>query len=201
LIHLQRVALEIKTIGLYDLILQDVQKIAGKTKVSEDEILEIMEKNPEILRTYKQVNVEYNIGNIHIKDITTDSLKEECQEKAKRVNQNLAKLRELEKYTLDFEQSSTLVIIFSIEFFVLFSVQYFIDLLDLKDWQWWIYTLFAFSIMIAWIYGKKESKKFAENSIVFEDLYKETVIMIDELEENGCLKKADLVIEECEEHV
>ena len=201
MIHLQRVALEIKTIGLYDLILQDVQKIAGKTKVSEDEILEIMEKNPEILRTYKQVNVEYNIGNIHIKDITTDSLKEECQEKAKRVNQNLAKLRELEKYTLDFEQSSTLVIIFSIEFFVLFSVQYFIDLLDLKDWQWWIYTLFAFSIMIAWIYGKKESKKFAENSIVFEDLYKETVIMIDELEENGCLKKADLVIEECEEHV
>ena len=201
MIHLQRVALEIKTIGLYDLILQDVQKIAGKTKVSEDEILEIMEKNPEILRAYKQVNVEYNIGNIHIKDIMTDSLKEECQEKAKRVNQNLAKLRELEKYTLDFEQSSTLVIIFSIEFFVLFSVQYFIVLLDLKDWQWWIYTLFAFSIMIAWIYGKKESKKFAENSIVFEDLYKETVIMIDELEENGCLKKADLVIEECEEHV
>ena len=38
--HLPRVALEIKTVGLYDLILQDVQKIAGKSKVDKDEILE-----------------------------------------------------------------------------------------------------------------------------------------------------------------
>jgi len=30
LTHLPRVALEIKTVGLYDLVLQDVQKIAGK---------------------------------------------------------------------------------------------------------------------------------------------------------------------------
>ena len=46
LIHLKRVANEIKNIGLYDLVLQDVQKIAGATKVSEDQILEIMAKEP-----------------------------------------------------------------------------------------------------------------------------------------------------------
>ncbi len=201
MIYLQRVANEIKNIGLYDLILQDVQKIAGKRKVSEDEILEIINNNPEVLRDYKQINVEYNIGNIHLKDIMIDTLPKACQEEAKIVNENLAKLRELEQYTLDFEQSATLVIIFSIEFFVLFSVQYFIVLLDLKAWQWWIYSLFASSVLIAWIYGKRESKKFKENSIIFEKLYDETLIMIGELEEKGCIKKSDLIITECEEHV
>ncbi len=58
MIDLKRVALEIKSIGLYDLVLQDVQKIAGKSRVDEDEILE----------DYKQINVEYNLSNIHLRD-------------------------------------------------------------------------------------------------------------------------------------
>ncbi len=201
MIHLDRVAEEIKSIGLYDLVLQDVQKIAGKSHVTTDEILEILERYPEILRDYKQINVEYNIGNIHIRDISIKNLDEACKTKAKTVNKNLASLRELEKYTLDFEQSSTLVIIFSIEFFVLFSVQYFIVLLDLKEWQWWIYTFFALSVLVAYIYGKKESKKYQENSKIFEELYLETLTQIDQLEEQGCIKKSDLIIKKCEEHV
>ena len=36
--NLRRVALEIKDVGLYDLILQDVQKIAGKRRLSVEEI-------------------------------------------------------------------------------------------------------------------------------------------------------------------
>lgn len=47
--NLKRVALEIKTVGLYDLILQDVQKIAGKSKLSEKEIEHILIEHPEIL--------------------------------------------------------------------------------------------------------------------------------------------------------
>ena len=87
--HLQRVANEIKNIGLYDLVLQDVQKIAQKTTLSEDEILNIMEKNPQILEDYKQINVEYNLSNIHLKDINIDNLDESCKKKAQRVNSNL----------------------------------------------------------------------------------------------------------------
>jgi len=45
---------------LYDLILQDVQNIAGKKRVSEDEILEIMEEHPQILEDYKQTNYDIN---------------------------------------------------------------------------------------------------------------------------------------------
>jgi hypothetical protein len=201
LIHLDRVALEIKTIGLYDLILQDVQKIAGKNRVSEEEILKIMEAHPQILEDYKQINVEYNLSNIHLRNIDLEAVNPECKTEAKAVNDNLDHLREIEKYTLDFEQSSTLVIIFSIEFFVLFSVQYFIVLLDLKAWQWWIYGVFAMSIVIAWIYAKKEQKKFEVNNRIFEEKYEETLKMIVALEEKGCLKKSDLIIEECEEHV
>lgn len=202
MIHLKRVALEIKTVGLYDLILQDVQKIANKNRLSEDEILEIIEKNPQILEDYKQLNVEYNVSNIHLRDINIDSLKdEECKNEAKKINDNLAHLRDIEKYTLDFEQSSTLVIIFSIEFFVLFSVQYFIVLLDLKEWQLLIYSLFASSIVFAWLYANKERKVYKENSEIYEAKYEQTLEMIEKLEEKGCLKKSDLIIVECEEHV
>jgi hypothetical protein len=201
LIHLPRVANEIKNIGLYDLVLQDVQKIAGKTKVTEEEILEIMAKEPQILEDYEQINVEYNLSNIHIRDIDTSSLEGECQVEAKKVNENLAHLRELEPYTLDFEQSSTLVIIFSIEFFVLFSVQYFIVLLNLKEWQILIYSLFASSIAVAWWYAKREQKKYAVNSKIFEEKYMQTLKMIEALEEKGCLKKSDLIIATCDEHV
>jgi len=201
LIYLKRVALEIKTVGLYDLILQDVQRIAGKDNVSEDEILEILQKHPAILEAYKQLNVEYNLSNIHIRDIAIENLKDECKEDAKKVNENLKHLREIEKYTLDFEQSSILVIIFSIEFFVLFSVQYFIVLLNLKEWQWWIYGVFATSIAIAWWYAKKEKKKYEENSKIYEEKYETTLKMIEKLENRGCIKKSDLIIKECEEHV
>jgi len=201
LIHLPRVANEIKTIGLYDLVLQDVQKIAGKTKVTEDEILEIMKNNPEVLEDYEQINIEYNLSNIHIRDIELSNVDEKCKDEAKEINNNLTLLREREKYTLDFEQSSTLVIIFSIEFFVLFSVQYFIVLLDLKEWQILIYSIFASSIAVAWWYAKKEQKKYAKNSKIFKEKYTQTVEMIDKLEKQGCIKKSDLIIATCEEHV
>jgi hypothetical protein len=200
--HLPRVALEIKTVGLYDLVLQDVQKILGKNRVSEEEILQVMQEHPEIFEDYKQINVEYNLSNIHLRNIDLDTIKDpEAKELAKKVNENLDHLREIEKYTLDFEQSSTLVIIFSIEFFVLFSVQYFIVLLDLKEWQWWIYSFFALSIVAAWIYAKKERKVYETNNAIYEKRYEETLQMIAKLEEEGHLKKSDLIIESCDEHI
>jgi len=202
LIHLQRVANEIKNIGLYDLVLQDVQKIAGTTRVTEEQILEIMQREPQILEDYKQINIEYNLSNLHIKNIENpESLEVSCRETALKVNENLNHLREIEKYTLDFEQSSTLVIIFSIEFFVLFSVQYFIVLLDLKEWQILIYSIFASPIAFAWWYAKKEQKKYAINSKIFQEKYQKTLEMIEKLERKGCLKKSDLIISSCDEHV
>jgi membrane protein implicated in regulation of membrane protease activity len=199
--NLQRVALEIKTVGLYDLVLQDVQKIAGKNRVSEKEIEHILIDHPEILEAYKQTNIEYNLSNIHLRDSDPDKVPERCRERAKKVNENLAILREIEKYTLDFAQSSTLVIIFSVEFFVLFSVQYFIVLLNLKDWQWQIYTAFALSIVVAWWYAKKERKKYQVESARFEKIYEETLKLLEALEDEGCVKKDDLWIMECEDHV
>jgi hypothetical protein len=200
-IYLERVASEIKTVGLYDLILQDVQKFLGKNRVNEDEILEVIKTEPQILEDYKQTNVEYNLSNIHIKDIPYESIGESCTERVNIVNENLTHLREIEKYTLDFEQSSTLVIIFSIEFFVLFSVQYFIVLLNLKEWQWEIYGVFALSIVVAWLYAKKEKQKFHDNNIIYEEKYAQTQEMLTQLEADGCIKKEDLIIKECEEHV
>ncbi len=201
MVHLPRVAKEIQTIGLYDLVLQDIQKITGKENPSYEEILDILKQDSSILESYKQINLEYNLSNIHLKNIDTDNIPKQCKDKAIKINQNLDKLRDIEKYTLDFEQSSTLVIIFSIEFFVLFSVQYFIVLLDLKEWQWWIYALFALSIVIAWLYAKKIKQKYRINSLIFEDLYDKTLDMIKDLEEKGCIDRKGLIIYECDEHV
>ena len=201
LINLSRVAREIKTVGLYDLVLQDVQRVAGKNRVSEEEILHILDENPQLLEDYMQTNVEYNLSNIHLRDINVSDLKDDCKQKAQEVNANLAKLKELEKYTLDFEQSATLVIIFSIEFFVLFSVQYFIVLLNLKEWQGWIYSLFASTVALAYWYGKKQSRLYAKNKKIYDALYIQTLGLIEELEDAECIKKSELMIEECEEHV
>jgi hypothetical protein len=195
------VAKEIKYVGLYDLILQDTQKIAGKNRLSEDEIIEIMKQNPQILEDYKQVNVEYNVGNIHLKDINIDDIDDKCKTKAQEVNDNLKHLREIEKYTLEFEQSPTLVFLFSIEFFLIFSVQYLIVLLNLKEWQLLIYAVFLSSIFVAWWYAKKVKKIYIKNNGIFEEKYKDTLNIIAELEQDGCLKKDDLWIMENDEHV
>ncbi|MCX6052672.1 MAG: hypothetical protein NTZ60_09195 [Campylobacterales bacterium] len=201
MINLNRVAHEIKTVGLYDLILQDVCKISSNTKVNEKKILEVMEENPQLLKEYMQTNVEYNLSNIHLRDINLNDLKDDCKFKAKTVNKNLSHLRKIEKYTLDFEQSSTLVIIFSIEFFVLFSVQYFIVLLDLKEWQLWIYGLFASSVFFAWLYARKQRKLYATNKKIYDEKYNDTLNLIHELEDTHCITKNELLIDKCEEHV
>ncbi len=201
MIYLERVANEIKDVGLYDLILQDVQKILQKEKPTQEEIIEVLKTHPEILRDYKQLNVEYNLSNIHLRPIDINRVDDSCKKLAQNFNSNLKELKELEPYTLDFEQSSTLVIIFSVEFFVLFSVQYFIVLLNLKEWQWYIYALFALSIVIAWFYAKKERKKFERNKQKFDRLYEETLKVLKTLEQNGCIKKEDLIIRSCDEHI
>jgi len=200
--NLDRVAREIKDVGLYNLILQDIQKLLGKDKVEHKEILDILQKHPNILNDYKQTNVEYNLSNIHLKEIDIDSLDDNnCKVKAKEFNKNLKTLKEIEKYTLDFAQSSTLVIIFSVEFFVLFSVQYLIVLLNLKDWQWWIYSFFALSILVAWWYAKREKEKYRVESQRFYKLYDETLTILEQLESMRCVKKDDLWILESDEHV
>ncbi len=201
MLNFDRVISEIQNIGLYNLVLQDIQKITGKEHPDRQEIAEVLEKEPQILRDYMQTNVEYNLSNIHLRDIDFSHLPDTCKKKAEEVNKNLALLREIEKYTLDFEQSSTLVLIFSVEFFVLFSVQYFIVLLDLKEWQWYIYSFFAASIAAAWWYAKKEKKKYAINSALYEKTYEKTLKLIADLEKEGCLKKEELYIESSDDHI
>ena len=201
MINLDRVAREIKTVGLYDLVLQDVQRAAGKNRISEEEILQILEKDPQLLQDYMQTNVEYNLSNLHVKDIDVKDLKDDCKQKALQFNQNLSQLRELEKYTLDFEQSATLVIIFSIEFFVLFSVQYFIVLLNLKEWQWWIYAAFGSTVLFAWLYARKQGKLYKKNKKIYDEKYRQTLELLAQMHSQKCVDKSELLVEECEEHV
>ena len=192
---------EILHVGLYDLVLQDVQKVVGKEKPTKEELEEALEKDPQILRDYMQTNVEYNLSNIHLKNIDTKSVDASVKERAEKINHNLDMMREIEKYTLDFEHSSTLVLIFSVEFFVLFSVQYFIVLLDLAKWQWWIYAFFSLSIVAAWWYAKKQQKKYQVNSAKYAALYEETLALIEALEKEGYIKKENLYIDASDEHI
>jgi len=192
---------EILHVGLYDFVLQDIQKIAGKEKLSQEEVEIVLKEKPQILRDYMQTNVEYNLSNIHLKNIDLDTIDPVAYKIAEKINHNLDTMREIEKYTLDFEQSSTLVIIFSIEFFVLFSAQYLIVLLDLKAWQWWIYAFFSLSIVAAWWYAKKMQKKYQINNEKYNKLYDETLRLIEGLEKEGFIRKKDLYIDESDEHI
>jgi len=201
LLNKERMINEILHIGLYDLVLQDVQKIVGKEKPTQEELEKVLEIEPQILRDYMQTNVEYNLSNIHVKNIDTNLLDVSAKEKAEKINKKLDFMRDIEKYTLDFEHSSTLVLIFSVEFFVLFSVQYFIVLLDLGKWQWWIYAFFSLSIVGAWWYAKKQQKKYQINGARYKELYEETLKDIEILEKEGHIKKKELYIDESDEHI
>ena len=201
MLNKERMIHEILHVGLYDLVLQDVQKLVGKEKPSPKDLEEALEKEPQILRDYMQTNVEYNLSNIHLKNIDLDCDDSAVKKRIKKVNENLETLRSIEKYTLDFEQSATLVLIFSVEFFILFSVQYFIVLLDLGAWQWWIYTFFSLSILGAWWYAKKVQKQYHINSARYETLYVETLKEIEDLEKKGYIKKKELYIDESDEHI
>ena len=201
MIHLDRVASEIKHIGFYDMLYQDIKDRLGNQNPSEEDIKDILQKEPKFLQDYKQLNVEYNISNIHIRDIPLDGLSDECLEDAKEVNVKLARLRELEPYTLEFEKSSFLVILFSIEFFVLFSVQYFIVLLSLKEYQWYIYGLFLFSIVVSWWVARRQKRKFVEGNSEFEKLYSEIESRLKSLDDRGCIDYDSLIIKESDEHV
>jgi len=200
-LNMKRVIHEIQNVGLYDLVLQDIQRVTGKEKPNAKEIEAALKKEPQLLRDYMQTTVEYNLSNIHLRDIDLAQVDDACRDRAEKINKNLATLREIEKYTLDFEQSSTLVLIFSIEFFVLFSVQYFIVLLDLKEYQWYIYSLFAASILLAWWYANKQKKRYIHNNKRYEKIYKETLKLIAQLEKEGCIRKEDLYIDESDEHI
>lgn len=202
MIYLERVAREIKTIGLYDLVYQEVEKTLGKTTLELHDIEHALLHYPHILEAYKQTNVEYNISNIHLKNIDETTINITCKEEVQQINTNLATLREIEKYTIDFEQSAILVIIMSIEFFVLFSVQYFIVLLGLKEWQWEIYGLFALSVVAAWLYARKERKKFEHYAKLYVKLYEETLCLLESLEKRGEIMMKELFIEESsDEHI
>lgn len=178
MIDYRKVADEIQSVGLYDFILQEIQKSLGKSSLAADEILEVLQKNPEILEEYKSTNVVNNISNIHIENIGIDALSSDKLPTVQKINTNLDLLREIEKYTLRFEESPTLVFIFSIEFFILFSVQYFIVLLGLKEWQWEIYGTFALSVVLAWMYAKKQKEKYEINNKRFQQTYADTEFLI-----------------------
>jgi hypothetical protein len=181
LVDLKLVAHEIKNIGLYDFIYQNCQKVLNTQNITEEEIYSLLQTNNKILEEYKQTNLENNVSNIHFQTIPLDNLSQEKQVTAKQINNNIQELQDLEKYTLKFEDSPTLVFIFSIEFFVLFSAQYFIVLLGLKEWQFEIYGAFISSVIFAWIYAKKKKELYIVNAEKFNNLYKETSLLIQKI--------------------
>jgi len=201
MIYLNRVAREIKGVGFYDSLLQDVKERLKKDDPTVEEIEELLKSDETLLKEYKELNLEYNLSNIHIREINLENLKDICLQKAKVFNENLKKLKELEKFTLDFSRSSFLVLLFSVEFFVLFSVQYFIVLLSLKEYQLLIYGLFLSSVFVAWWYAKREKRKYEKNSKKFYSIYDDSLDILLELERKGCIKRETLYIKDSEDHI
>ena len=199
--NLDRVATEIKSVGLYDLIYQDIQKELNSNNPSIGDIKKLLLTKSSFLQEYKDTNLEYNLSNIHLKEIDAKDLNEECKKEAEIFNANLKQLQENEKYTLDFQKSSVLTIIFSVEFFVLFSVQYFIVLLSLKEYQFLIYSIFLASILVAWQYAKYQKRVYEQKSKEFYALYDDSLMLLTKLEQNGCIDKESLWIKESDEHV
>ena len=184
MIDMMRVVNDIRYVGLYDPIYSAILQKFDQNVMNEEQITQALITHPAFLEEYKQLNVEYNISNIHLVTLPAHIFEAKFHETITTTNSNLQRLRELEPFTLAFEHSSTLVFIFSIEFFVLFSAQYLIVLLGLKAWQWEIYTLFGCSILLAWWYAQHQKKKYARLNQEFQKLSQETETLLKSLEEN-----------------
>jgi hypothetical protein len=179
--HIHRAVEEIQTSGLFARIHDEICLHTNTSVPSSDQIQNALEEHPELLEEYKQINVENNLTNLHQQKVQASS--PITEDLASVINSNLDRLKDLEKYTLDFEQSPVLIFIFSIEFFLLFSVQYMIVLLDLKSWQIPIYATFASSIFAAWIYAKHQRKLYQRKNLEFEELYAATLSLLERFDQ------------------
>lgn len=169
LLDYHRVAQEIMGVGLYDPILQEIREHHPWIE-SAEELKTLLEEESEWIEQYEILNVTYNISNIH-----TDHLPPLSDELAAQVG--LLSLEE--PYTIPFEHSNVVISVMSIEFFVLFSVQYFIVLLDMKAWQWEIYGMFLISVVIAWRYIIYQREYFGAQKGSFEQRYAHIVALLD----------------------
>jgi hypothetical protein len=57
------------------------------------------------------------------------------------------------------------------------------------------------SVLIAWLYAKREKRKFEVNNTKFEKIYSESLELLKKLESKKCVKKEDLIIKSSDEHV
>ena len=80
MINLDRVAYEIKTVGLYDLVLQDVQRDIGKNRVSEDEIKALEEEK----------NKKFNKKNDSIKQERSKKIEDYFSANMSKAERNIA---------------------------------------------------------------------------------------------------------------
>ncbi len=194
MIDLDKVSKQIKTDGLFSYLYDEMLEESNLKELDEKQIKEYIKK-PKYLNEYRRLNKDVEISNIHIKEfeITPNDTSESAKIKTQ-INQNVDKLRGLEKFSLDSNDSAYPIWIGSLAVFGIFTIHNFFGLFTdvYNSMPALIYGSYLFIIFYAYYMYKKTLKNHDEKNILYKEDYNQTQKLIDLAVEKRYLTKAEI---------
>jgi len=195
MINIKKAARLIKEDGLFTFIYNEMKEITKKEELTEDEIITLLQKEPQFLESFKELNTQSEISNIQIKEqVINEDEPKECQELKKVINQNIPRLLALEAFEKPADTMIYVVWIGSLVAFLIFIVH---NLVALYTWWYEDYKIAVFASYIAIIvagfwYYKRALQKHAKKHQTFKTIYTKTKEAISQGLKKGCFKEEDI---------
>ncbi len=190
MVNLNKAAYLIKNDGLFTFIYNEMKELTQQQELSEEEILELLQKEPKFLEDYKELNTQSEISNIQLKKQPIHHNEtQKCQEIKKRLNENIDKLIALEAFEKPADSMVYVVWIGSLTIFLIFVVHNLIALYTFwyEHYRYAVFGSYFLLILGGFFYYKKMIKKHSIRHQQFETIKNDTLYLIQEGIEQGCL--------------
>lgn len=195
MVNLDKVPKQIKTDGLFSYIYDDILEEANLKEADESQIKEYLVKNPVYLNEYRRLNKDIEISNIHLKEF--EILEDELEDSAKiktQINKNADRLRGLEKFSLNSNDSAYPIWIGSLAVFGVFTIHNFFGLFTdvYNSFPALIYGSYIAVIFYAYHMYRKTIINHNEKNRLYKETFKETRNLIDAGVEKNYFIKSEI---------
>jgi len=194
MVNLDKVPKQIIEDGLFSYIYDEICEEANLKKMSEEQIREYLLKNTKYLDEYRRLNKDIEITNIHLKDFEIFDEKSVSMKIKKEINENADKLRGLEKYSLNSNDSAYPIWIGSLAVFGIFSIHNFFGLFTdvYNSMPALIYGSYIFIIFYAYYMYKKTLKNHDEKNKQYKVIFNHTKELIDSGMQKGYFTRDEI---------
>ncbi len=195
MVNLKKAAELIQTDGLFTFIYNEMKELAQKEYLSTQEILALLQKHPQFLEDYKELNTQSEISNIQLrKHEISENECEECKKIKSAINENIDKLVALEAFEKPADSMIYVVWIGSLTAFLIFIVHNLVALYTFwyEHYKLWVFGVYGLLIAGGYLYYKRMLKKHARKHEIFEKVRKETKTAIKEGLQRGCFSEDEI---------